>query len=118
MYQNRLTQWGFEKNNKETEIRAIVRKKSERSAIGKASKFDLRGRPVNLADVERYLRRKGLVTEDIVAVGTSSAQTPPALTCLTPTTVPRSPATPAGLEIPGRIFGSIRDYFLGSFDAG
>jgi hypothetical protein len=50
MYQNRLTQWGFEKHNKEVEIKAIVRKKPERGAISRASEFELRGRPVDLAD--------------------------------------------------------------------
>ena len=115
MYQNRLTKWGFDKNNKETEIRAIVRKSSERRAVNKASAFELRGRPVNLADVERYVKRKGWLVEDIVS---EEVSIPPALTCLTPTTVPRPPATPVRLATPVHIFANIRDYFAGSFEAG
>jgi hypothetical protein len=117
MYQNRLTKWGFEKNNKESEIKAIVRKKSERSAINKASNFEIRGRPVNLADVDRYVRRKRWAIEDIIA-GASPAPTPPDLTCITPRSIPGSPATPPILSIPECIVVSIRDYFIGSFDAG
>jgi hypothetical protein len=122
MYKNRITKWGFDKKNKEDEMKAIVKKKFVRAAIGKKSMFKLRGRMVALDDVERYMKRKLLSPAGIVLQASSTsdspASTPNGLECITPPNVPASPQAPEIFQVPEHIFTMIRDYFLGSFGAG
>jgi hypothetical protein len=118
MYKSRIAKWGLDKKNKENEVRAIVWKKTQRDAVGKSSAFKIRAREVDLKDVERYLKRKNLSVEDIIAQWASSAPTPPGLVCLTPPHIPASPRSPETLAVPERILANIRNYFLGSFEAG
>jgi len=93
---------------------AIVRKKSQRDAVGKASEFHVRGRVIGIEDVHRYLKRKGISVEDAIA---RKAATPPDLHCCTPEAVPSSPSNPKIFEAPRQIFVSIRSYVLGSFES-
>jgi len=87
MYKNHITKWKLDKRNKESEVMAVVRKKHQRDAVGKASEFHLRGRLVDLDDVHRYLKRKGMSIENAIEL---NAATPPELRCCTPDAVPRS----------------------------
>jgi hypothetical protein len=114
MYKNHITKWKLDKRNKEHEIMAIVRKKRQREAVGKASEFHIRGRVINLGDVHRYLKRKGMSVEDAIAQG---AVTPSGLRCCTPDAVPSSPADPEIFKAPQRIFVSINSYVLGSVES-
>ena len=88
MYKNKITSWGFDKKHKLHEVQAIMRKRAQRSAAGKRTTFYLRGRPVDLDDAERYLKRK---RKSIEADRLGSAPTPPDLVCLS---VPASPQSP------------------------
>src|SRR5271155_1329583 len=114
MYKNHITKWKLDKRNKESEVMAVVRKKHQRDAVGKASEFHLRGRLVDLDDVHRYLKRKGMSIENAIEL---SAATPPELRCCTPDAVPRSPANPEIFEGPQRVFTEIRHYIFGSRDS-
>jgi hypothetical protein len=114
MYKNRITKWKLDKRNKEREVMAVVRKKTERDAVGKASEFHIRGRVVSIDDVHRYLKRKGISIEDATAL---RAATPPDLCCCTPNGFPQSPANPEVFDTPRRIFVSIRSYVLGSVES-
>jgi hypothetical protein len=114
MYKNRITKWKLDKRNKESEIMAVVRKKHQRDAVGKASEFHLRGRLVDLDNVHRYLKRKGMSIENAIEL---NAATPPELRCCTPDAVPRSPANPEIFEGPQRVFTEIRHYIFGSRDS-
>jgi hypothetical protein len=114
MYKNHITKWKLDKRNKEHEIMAIVRKKRQRDAVGKASEFHVRGRVINLDDVHRYLKRKGVSVEDAIA---QRAATPSDLYCYTPGAVPSSPSNPEIFETPRRLLVSIRSYVLGSLES-
>jgi hypothetical protein len=114
MYKNRITKWKLDKRNKASEIMAVVRKKRQRDAEGKDSEFHLRGRLVDLDNVHRYLKRKGMPIENAIEL---SAATPPDLRCCTPDAVPRSPANPEIFEGPQRVFTEIRHYIFGSRDS-
>jgi hypothetical protein len=114
MYKNRITKWKLDKRNKEHEMIAVVRMKTERDAIGKASEFHVRGRVVSIADVHRYLKRKGMSIEDAIKL---RATTPPELRCYTPDAAPSSPATPEIFEATQQILVSIHSYVLGSLDS-
>lgn len=114
MYKNHITKWKLDKRNKKSEIMAVVRKKHQRDAVGKASEFHLRGRLVDLDNVHRYLKRKGMSIENAIEL---NAATPPELRCCTPDAVPRSPANPEIFEGPQRVFTEIRHYIFGSRDS-
>jgi hypothetical protein len=58
MYKSRIRKWKLDKKNKSLEMDAVMRKEVQRNAIGKATTFRLRGRPVDLEDVFRYFKRK------------------------------------------------------------
>src|SRR3954470_12969549 len=101
MYKNRITKWKLDKRNKEPEMMAVVRKKRQRDAIGKASEFHVRGRLVDLNNVHRYLKRKGISIENAIELGAAS---PAELLCYTPDGVPRSLRNPEIFEGPQRVF--------------
>jgi hypothetical protein len=118
MYKNHISKWGFDKKNKSEEMRAILRKKTQRSQLGKKSCFTLRGRPVDMVDVDRYLKRNHITVRDVMATGTHRPITPADLRCFTPKAVPRSPRSPMVYEIPQQIFDSIKIYLTGSIQGG
>jgi hypothetical protein len=115
MYKTRFTKWGFGKNNKRHEVLPMIRKRARRAAVGRASRFHVRGQPVDMTDVERYLRRAGLSVQDAIDL---PAATPPTLRCSTPDSIIYSPKPPRQYEISESILDSIRNYISGSFDQG
>jgi hypothetical protein len=116
MYKSRFTLWGLDgKNNREREMRAAVRKRSQRTQQGKRSVFRIRGKPVDYQEMVRYFARKRLSIEDVVAQRRAS-KTPEAVVCLTPIT--SSIAIPAVYKLPQLLFTSICDYVDGSFRSG
>jgi hypothetical protein len=102
---------------KSEEMKAILRKKTERSHLGKKSCFILRGRPVDMVDVERYLKRNRITIRDVIPSGTRRPITPADLRCYTPKAVPRSLRSPIVYEMPQQIFDSIKLYLNGSISS-
>lgn len=117
MYKNHINKWGLDKKNKSEEMKAILRKKTERSHLGKKSCFILRGRPVDMVDVERYLKRNRITVGEVMPSGTRRPITPADLRCYTPKAVPRSPRSPIVYEMPQRIFDSIKVCLNGSIQS-
>lgn len=115
MYKNKITQWGLDKNNKENEIRAIVRKTTQRAAVGKKSVARVRGRVLDPEEIQRYLKRR---SHSMEFAQEQSASTPPGLECFTPSEIPGSPGTPEVFIVPEHIFVLLRDYITGSFQSG
>ncbi len=115
MYKTHIKQWGLDKKNKDFEMRAIVRKNKKRSDQGKGSIIRVRGQLRDFAEVVRYLDRKGVSIDNIIARQTASP-TPEAVELFTPVSSPI--LTSRVLTIPERMFRCIRDYFLGSFESG
>src|SRR5437764_9704762 len=111
MYKKRITSWGFDKKHKLHEVQAIIRKRAQRSAAGKRTIFYLRGRPVDLDDVERYVKRK---CKSIEADSLGSAPTPPDLVCLSVPASPQSPEKFRPLEV---IFTYYKNYVNGALDS-
>ncbi|KAF8860520.1 hypothetical protein BDZ45DRAFT_724467 [Acephala macrosclerotiorum] len=58
MYKDRIHKWGFDKKHKERDMLAILRKKTEREAVGKRTAFRVRGQVVTIEQVHHYLKRK------------------------------------------------------------
>src|SRR2546421_6564796 len=114
MYKSHITKWKLDKKNKEHEIMALVRKKTQRDAVGKGTACYIRGRPVDLEDAYRYLKRRKISINDAID---NSATTPPDLRCYTPEAVPLPPTSPMALEAPERVLINVRNYVDGNFDA-
>src|SRR5271155_1740626 len=110
MYKTRFKKWGLSKNNKEREMMAILSKRMERAAVGKDTAYELRGTLVNMADVERYARRKPITSRDILAWRATGVKAPPGLRYFTPEPVVRSPELPKIFETPAKLFSDVRMY--------
>lgn len=115
MYKTHIKQWGLDKKNKVSEMRAIVRKNKQRADQGKGSIVRVRGQLRDFAEVVRYWNRKGESIDRIIARQTASP-TPEAVELSTPT--PSPILTPHEFAIPERLFRCIRNYFDGSFESG
>jgi hypothetical protein len=59
-YKRRIKDWGLDKNFKNCEMKAIVRKQQRRTAEGKKSVFEVKGRQVEPSIIERAQKRYGL----------------------------------------------------------
>ena len=115
MYKTRIKQWHLDKNNKESEMGAIVRKRKQRADQGKESLIRVRDRIIHYEEDLRYCKRKRISVENLVALRRDSA-TPETVECFTP--IPSRVTTPGMLAIPERILSTIRDYLTGSFESG
>lgn len=118
MYKTRIALWGLDNKNKsDKEMRAAVRKFSQRTHNGKATKCRLRGKSVDYTEMVRYFARKSLSIEDVIAKGRRrTSKTPEKVVCLTPITSPiTSPGVYEALE---SLFTIIRSYVAGSFGSG
>ena len=102
MYKSRITVWGFDKKMKDTEVRAVVRRRRRRLAAGKASTFRVRGQVLSFDKVRAHLKRKGLTPDDIPSAPDSPI---PSLECYTPATL--SPK-PVQLLLPSPRMGGTR----------
>ncbi|KAL9074805.1 MAG: hypothetical protein Q9157_004237 [Trypethelium eluteriae] len=133
MYRSRIKSWGLDnKNNRENNMKTIVRKKLQRDAVGKRSVFFVKGRKVNSDEIVRYCKRKGIDPDSAIDFIEGCPSTPPGITCATPHNSP-SPVSlgssssnampvilqpPEKLLIPEHIFRSIKDYVNGAVDSG
>ncbi|KAJ9605318.1 hypothetical protein H2200_009975 [Cladophialophora chaetospira] len=106
MYKSRIKMWRLDKKNKMHEVKEILRQRAKRKSIGKKTGVILRDHLVDLRDIERYAKRKGLAfyPENHSPDGSSV----PDLVIFTP------PPTPLPLECPDSLQNTER--FLHSFN--
>jgi hypothetical protein len=119
MYKSRIKKWGLDKNRKECEMVAILRKKMQRDGLAKRSSFVIRGRAVDIRDVHRYFKRRGAVLEEVLA-RYSGATTPPDISCSTSPPTPslelqHSLSLPQPLLVPEQLYFNIDRYFAVHF---
>lgn len=108
MFKSRIRAWGLDKKNKSREVHEILRQQARRRSVGKQTIFILRGRPVDMAAVERYAKRKGLsIDEEPPSSGRPTLKQD--LICFTP------PPTPIFLDAP-KSLRNVED-FLHCFSA-
>ncbi|CZR63042.1 uncharacterized protein PAC_12939 [Phialocephala subalpina] len=89
MYRDRTKKWKLGKNNKESDMFAIFRKKNERDAIGKQTSFRVRGKVVTMDQVHQYLNRKTTLRDQDVY----NAPTPSDVSYRTPSPIPMATST-------------------------
>jgi hypothetical protein len=58
MYKSRIHKWGLQKHNRASDIAFMIRKRRQRSAQGKRSRFVVRDKEVSSAEIERYVQRR------------------------------------------------------------
>jgi hypothetical protein len=87
MYKDRIKKWRLDKKNKEGDMLAILRKKTEREAVGKSSSFRVRGQPVTIEEVYHYFKRKKNMRDQEAY----NAPTPSDVSCRTPSPAPTVP---------------------------
>lgn len=56
-YKRRIKDWGLDKNLKNCEMKAIVRKRQRRTAEGKKSVFEVKGHQVEPSKIDRAQKR-------------------------------------------------------------
>ena len=88
-YMTKLKEWGYEKNIRASDMRALVNKDLKRKAEDplRPSAFRLRGKSVPKHKIERYEKDKGLFHDDFDPL----VATPSVISCDTPRSIPRSP---------------------------
>ncbi|EXJ76325.1 uncharacterized protein A1O5_00833 [Cladophialophora psammophila CBS 110553] len=97
MYKSRIRAWRLDKKNKRTEVQEILRLRENRKLLGKKSAFILRDRPVDMDDVERYVKRTGLLVQQAEPMSSGSSPLPD-LICFTPPPTPHPLSAPASLR--------------------
>ena len=88
MYKLRFTKWEIMKNNRESDMAVIVRKKRARDAEGKKSTFLVNRKEVSVQEIDRYAKRRRTLDTTFAAALTDKP-TPTHIICLTP---PDSPS--------------------------
>lgn len=94
MYKSRIWKWGLDKKLKSDEVLAILILRTEREAQGKTSEFTIRGQPVDLDNINRYIRRNPQLVARFRAGIVPSIQTTLEVQCRTPPPAPSSPLPP------------------------
>ncbi|KAF5024116.1 hypothetical protein F66182_3818 [Fusarium sp. NRRL 66182] len=119
MYKSRIWKWGLDKKLKSDEVLAILILRTEREAQGKTSEFTIRGQPVDLDNINRYIRRNpGLVARFRAGV-VPSIQTTLEVQCRTPSPKPgRSLPPPKETAHVGQVLDLFRSYVEASFANG
>ena len=115
MLKDRLRRWEQDKNVKPHEMEAIIRRLSLRDSAQKLSAVRVRGKPVPMAKVVRYRKRKTVAPHDVARIRSFvRARTPPGIEVYTP---PATPLTlPDALRVPEEIMKYIGDYIPAAFE--
>ncbi|EPE06574.1 hypothetical protein F503_02702 [Ophiostoma piceae UAMH 11346] len=98
MYKTRISKWNLDKNLKAADVMVMFRMYQTRAMVGKKSRFTVRGRYMDYARVEQYIRRDPSIltrvqnNEDIVDIPPDHAQSA-GIMCRTPS--PSPPPSPA-----------------------
>ncbi|KAK8043408.1 hypothetical protein PG993_005838 [Apiospora rasikravindrae] len=79
MYKTQLGKWKFFKNNRKSDVAAILKNQRQRAAAGKQTAFIRHGKRI---DVARYLERSGSTVDDLL--GRTGTVVPEHVRCVTP----------------------------------
>ena len=113
-------------NNKhlgEDVVQTIVRKQKQQEDQGKASEFQLRGRPITADQIDRNIKRRKKYTADSLAhLAESGPPTPEGLEVWMPPSIPLpsvpSNLTPTMFRIREQLLDGVRNFFNGSIPDG
>lgn len=116
MYKSRIWKWGLDKKLKSDEVLAILLLKQGRDAQRKPTQFTIRGQPVGLDNINRYVKRNPVLLARFRSGKLPSVQTSHEVSCYTPPPSPtRSIAAPSEAFRVDEMLRLFRDYVEGSF---
>lgn len=116
MYKSRIWKWGLDKKLKSDEVLAILLLKHERDAQRKPTQFTIRGQPVDLDNINRYIKRNPVLVARFRSGQVPSVQTSHEVSCYTPPPSPgRSISAPLETFRVDEMLRLFRDYVEGSF---
>ncbi|TIC90411.1 hypothetical protein CH35J_011545 [Colletotrichum higginsianum] len=121
MYKSRIWKWGLDKKLKGDEVLAIMLLKRDRDMLRRPTEFRIRGQPVDLENISRYLKRNPSLMAKFKAGQTPSVQTALEVTCRTPSPPPspaRALAPTMEMQSTEQVLCLFRDYIDGSFSSG
>jgi hypothetical protein len=96
MYKSRIWKWGLDKKLKSDEVLAILLLKQERDAQQKSSQFTIRGRHVDMDNINRYVKRNAGLLSRVRAGERPNVQSSHEVACYTP---PPSPTDKVATNI-------------------
>lgn len=118
MYKSRIWKWGLDKKLKSDEVLAILLLKQERDAQRKPTQYTIRGQPVDLDNIKRYIKRNPNLVARFRGGQVPSVQSSHEVSCYTPPPSPgRSLPAPAEIHLVDEILRLFRDYIDGSFSS-
>ena len=120
MYKRRLREWSLtNKNNRGLPVAALVHMTVQRAAVGKRSRFEVKGKRIDAAELERYVKRKGLTFDQVIAAGQQeTSEIAAVIRCLS--TPPLSPAMmdPEVFSVPEKLFTNVRNLVRSNYESG
>lgn len=121
MYKSRIWKWGLDKKLKGDEVLAIMLLQRDREARKRPTEFRIRGQPVDMENIQRYLKRNPGLMAKFRAGQTPTVQTALEVTCRTPSPPPsplRALAPTTEMQSTEQVLYLFRDYIDGSFSSG
>lgn len=91
MFKSRIWKWGLDKKLKSDEVLAIMVLKRDRDAANKPSEFTIRDQPVDMDNINRYIKRNPQLVARFRAGDVPSMQTIIEVKCRTPSPPPAAP---------------------------
>lgn len=88
MFKSRIWKWGLDKKLKSDEVLAIMVLKRDRDAANKPSEFTIRDQPVDMDNINRYIKRNPQLVARFRAGDVPSMQTILEVKCRTPSPAP------------------------------
>lgn len=119
MYKSRIWKWGLDKKLKGDEVLAILILRRDRQAEQKETEFTIRGQPVDIDNINRYIKRNPSLVARFREGQVPSIHTMAEVQCRTPSPSPPRTLPPFTEVYRGEeVLGLFRDYIDGSFANG
>lgn len=119
MFKSRIWKWGLDKKLKSDEVLAIMVLKRDRDAQNKQSEFTIRGQPVDMDNINRYIKRNPQLVARFRAGELPSMQTTLEVQCSTPSPVLLPSVDTSSTPQPRReVLVYLKEYIEESFYSG
>jgi hypothetical protein len=119
MFKSRITKWKLDKKLKGEEVLALLFLQRDRELLNKRTEYTIRGRPVDLENINRYVRRNPSLLTRFRTGDAPRSQYTLEVRCHTPPPSPRPSLSPPGeLSLTEEVLGLFRNYIDGSLSSG
>ncbi|KAI5456070.1 Clr5 domain-containing protein [Mariannaea sp. PMI_226] len=116
MYKSRILKWGLYKKLKSDQVLTILILKAARDAQDKPCEFTIRGQPVDLDNINRYIRRNPSLIARFLAGEVPNVRTTVEVQCHMPLASAQiAPLTPSDTKLVEEILSLFRKYVESGF---